>query len=716
MRTRSLAWLSVCLGLLISACGGGGGTPTDPGPEPEARRTPTEKLALKTFRADCSDFLDYTADALTEQFLAGFYCLGIGPCPVFVARPEPVPSPAPTAAPSTPGADGEDFAGPDRVSGTNVQEQGVDEADIVKVDAQGRLYILSGRRLLVLDAFPPAGLAQRPLASLDLADGDGSFYAADFFLDEAAQRIVALGGRYGESGAESMGVIIDISDPASPQIVRRVSVDGALLQARRIGARVHRVSRYDVPIPGWFYGDDAELAILRDDYFRAQERGDQTEAARIKTAVRARIGSRVAETGASALLPRSRVDDSASTLACDAIAHPEVTTGLGLALIDSFDIDGSDHAVSGVVNNAYMIYASTTNLYLAQSSFGWFFEPLQTEETVIYRLALPESGAPLYRGLAKLDGTVNNSYQLSEFEGSLRVAATAQRALDDGRFEPVSAVSVFDAGASGEMPLRGAVRDLAPGETVQGVRFIGERGFVVTFRQVDPLFALDLSNPAQPRVVSELKIPGFSSYLMPLGDDFLLTIGRAGTDEQLTGGVAIQLFDVADLADVRQLAVLEPQAGPQQYSYSVAEYDPRAFSYFSDDPQQPVPGTLSIPLQTYGETDSERFTGFLVVRVDPAASSPLTELGRIDHRALVTSGDFCGDGPDAAAPCSSAIYAAEPRRSVFMQDASGRYLYTVSLAGLVASDAAQPSTTYGSRALPYDPPCCFFDVPPPGSP
>lgn len=706
MRMRGLTSVLLSSGLLLSGCGGGGGTPVGPAPGPDARRTPTDKLALKTFRADCSDFLDYAADALTEQYLAGFYCLGIGSCPVFVARPEPTANPAP-AQPDA----GADFSGPERVSGTNVQEQGVDEADIVKVDAQGRLYILSGRRLLILDAFPPAGLAQRPLASLDLSDGDSSFYAADFFLDEAAALVVALGSRYGETGAQSVAVIVDVEDPAVPKVLRRVRVDGGLLQARRIGERVHRVSRFEVPIPGWFYGDDPTLSALRDDYFRARERGDAAEAARVKQAVRERIGVQVNAAGAEVFLPRSDAGSGETAVGCDAIAHPEVTTGLGLAVIDSFDIDGGNHALSGVINNAYLIYASTANLYLVQSSFGWFFDPRQVEETVIYRLALPASGAPVYRGLAKFDGTVSNSYQLSEFEGSLRVAATTRRELPGRGLVTVADVNVFDARAGGVMPLRGAVRNLAPGETVQGARFLGTRGFVVTFEQIDPLFAIDLSDPAQPRVVSELKIPGFSSYLMPLGDDHLLTIGRAGTDDGLTGGVAVQLFDVANLADVRQLAVLEPQAGPRQYSYSVAEYDPRAFGYFSGDPQQPVPGTLSIPLQTYGETEAERFTGFLIVRIDPSAASPLTELGRIDHQTLIASSDFCGgrDG-DFAPPCESAVYAAEPRRSVFMQDASGRYLYTVSLAGLIASDAAQPSTTYGSRALPYDPPCCFFDA------
>ncbi|MFC4250066.1 beta-propeller domain-containing protein [Sinimarinibacterium flocculans] len=716
----------VCLllsGLLLVSCGGGNGDPA-PAPDPQSRRTPVERLALKTFRSDCSDFLDYAADALTEQFLTPVYCATLvgAPCPVSaaegpppLAQPTPMPTPAATAAPGAPSFDGEGAGDPDRGSGTNTQEQGVDEADIVKSDAAGNLYILADNRLSIVDAYPPQDLADAAIATLDFAAiDDGAFYASELFLDDTADRAVVLGSSYRFDGVrsygESLALIIDTADPQNPAVLERLGVDGFPLVARRIGERVHRVSRYDVMAPSWFY-DDSELARLRDDYYDAQSRSDETAVARIRSEVRANVGNRVRAAGAETFLPRLHSGSGpGEVLACDAIAHPDVTTALGLMIVDSFDIDGSDGAASAVINNAFTVYASANNLYMVQSSWGWFFAPNQTEETAIYRLALPQNGAAAYEAIGKLDGSVNNSYQLSEFDGYLRVASTEFRFDEPSqRGVPYNHVTVLDAEAAGTMTKTGEIRDLAPGETIQGTRFIGPRGFVVTFEQVDPLFALDLSEPAAPRVADELKIPGFSSYLMPLGDDYLLTIGRDGTDEQLTGKVAVQLFDVADLSDIRQVAVLTPDSFDTSGSYSVAEYDPHAFTYFPDVADAPVPGTLSIPLQTYGERWEDSFNGFLVVRVDPATGTPLSELGRVDHSALVAAPSDCqpppsDDGtpaPDGGSACEYWYGGqADPLRSVFLEDALGRTLYTISRAGVIASDAGQPSAVYASRVLP----------------
>lgn len=702
------SWI-IAFTALAGACSGGGiDAPTPPDPV-NPQRTPVERLVLKTFAADCSDFLAYAAGALTEQYLTRNYCFADGPCPVFAAAPTQTPMPGDATA----GAGGE--RGPDRVSGTNTQEAGVDEADIVKADAGGRLYLLSGRQLHVLAAFPPEGLSERALTSIDLSANDPAFFAGDLFLDEAAARLVVLGSSFDGSSGRSVAVIFDLADPLAPAETQRIAVEGWPLQARRIDARVHRASRYDVPAPAWFYDGSDPLVRQREDYFAAQGRGDAATATALRAQIRGSIGLRVADAGAAAFLPRLWRQPAGgagqqSRLDCAAISRPDVTAALGLVIVDSFDTDGSDHAASAVVNNAYQVYASARNLYLVQSSFGWFFAPQQREETAIYRLALADSGAAAYRAVGVVDGTVNSAYQLSEYDGALRVASTERRqqAGRDPAFVPYNHVSVLDARAAAQMPVVGALRDLAPGETIQGARFVGPRGFVVTFRRVDPLFALDLSDPARPRVADELKIPGFSSYLMPLGSNFLLTLGRAGTDEQLTGGVAVQLFDVSTLSAIHQLAVLTPQTGDAGYSYSSAEYDPHAFSYFPDDAAAPVPGTLSIPLQSWGERPGAQFTGFLVLRVDPAAAAPLRELGRIDHRALIEPDEFCAPGSAGAAPCRDAVYAADPRRSVFMQDAGGRYVYTLSAVGLVASLAAQPETMVGSRSLPYDPPCCWI--------
>lgn len=686
---------------LLAACNGSDDAATPPAVDRVV--TPISKLALKRFDASCGEFLSYAADAYTEQYLAPIYCLaaGFGPCPVAVDAGSPTP------------ATGSGGATPERVSTTNTQEEGVDEADIVKADAAGNLYILGATTLHVLPAFPPAGLQERAVASVTLSGSESGFYAQDFFLDEAARRVVVMGSQYG-TRAQGVNVVLDISNPASPVEVSRLTLDGYGLEARRIGNRIHRVQRYDVPLPAWFSDSNDPLVQKRQAYQDAQSRGDQATADRIKAEIRSEIGNRVNAAGPAPLLPRLGLsvaggNRSETQMACADISHPEVTTGMGLALIDSFSTTGTLRAASGIINNAYTVYGSAQNLYLAQSSFGWFFDRAQSEQTAIYRLQLSETGAAQYRAVGAVDGSIIGRYALSEHAGALRVASTQTR-FTDGQASTVNGVTVLNA-TGAELSRLGAVENLAPGERIQGVRFIGERGYVVTFRQVDPLFALDLSNPAQPRVTDELKIPGFSSYLMPLGSSHLLTIGRAGDEQQLNGQVAVQLFDVANPADIRQVASLSPQAGGgSSYSYSAAEYDPHAFSYFPDRSDAQLPGTLSVPLQSYDRNGNSGFTGFLVLRVDAAAAQPLREIGRIRHDVFLKPGAGCSGGSSGStpAPCSDAYYAADPRRSVFMQDAAGTYLYTVSTLGVIASDAGAPSTELGRRELPQEaaPSCC----------
>ncbi|HEY1077008.1 MAG TPA: beta-propeller domain-containing protein [Fontimonas sp.] len=708
---RRLAF-SMLGGLLLGACGGNGGGPVvEPLPD-EFKRTPLEKLALQPFDADCVDYLDYTADALTDQYLTPTYCAFDGPCPVFAAEGSPpTPPPMATPAPGASAGDGES-AGPDRVSGTNTQEAGVDEPDIVKADAAGRLYVLTGQRLRIFDGYPPAGIGERAITSFDLAADDSGFYPGDLLLDDASDRVVVLGASYAGNVGRAVAKIIDVSTPTAPRLLRSVSVDGSPLAVRSVEGRIHRVSRYDAPVPAWFYDSGDPLVGQRTRYEQAQAEGDETEAAAIRESIRAEVGRRVRAAGADGFLPHRRVTEAGGSvvdtpLACDAISHPDVTTALGIALVDSFDNDGSNGAFSGIVNNSYLVYGSTNNLYLLQSSLGWFFAPQQVEESVIYRLALSADGAATSRAIGKIDGSVTGSYQLSEYEGALRVSSTERRNTPETS-TTYNHVTVLDATSNGTMTQLGAVdeNDLAPGETIQGTRFIGPRGYVVTFRQVDPLFAIDLSDPTAPVVTDELKIPGFSSYLMPLGDDKLLTIGRAGTDEGLSGGVAVQLFDVGDMRNIRQLAVSAPAVGDGGYSYSAAEYDPHAFSYFSDSEEAALPGTLSIPLYSSGGDfagGDTSFSGFLVLRVDAAAAEPLRELGRIDHGPLVDQSGGCqtpppGSAGGAAPDCYFYRYTADPLRSVFLQDDAGRYLLTISSAGVVASDAAQPATSFGSQA------------------
>ncbi len=700
--------------LFLAACGGGGGsTAVEPGSTGPA---PNSKLLLKSFSgaAGCSNFEQYLGESFTEEFLASYRCFGIGPCPVPFDIALPAPG-TPVAAPGDFESGVDAPRAPDRVSETNTQEDNVDEADLVKVDSDGRLYLAGGDRLRVLSAFPPEGLQDRPVVDIALSDGlPGRFSGQELLLDEARGQLVVLGQRFVDQRVLAESVLVNVQTPDVPVVTGRLAVEGFPVEVRRIDNRIHRFSRFTAPFPEQAL-NDAELVTLRNNYFAALNADRQADADAIKATVRSRLTGFVRQAGATAFLPQRFDNGAATALPCSAVVAPEVASYFGLAVLQSFNLDGSNHAVSAAVNNAFLFYASANNLYLAQNSVGWFFASDQPDETVIHRFALSETAAPDYRGLGRVPGSPPNRFAFSEFDGHLRVATTSFQFAQSG---PVfnNHLRVLRLDNDG-LSVAGVVDDYAPGETTRGVRFLGERGFVVTFEQIDPLFAFDLSNPQQPGILSELKIPGFSSYLQPLGDDYLLTIGRGGDDVQLNGRVAVQLFDVRDLTNVEQIAVIEPNAGDNSYSYSSAEYDARAFTYFPDAAEQPVPGTLAFPLRVYeGGTD---FAGFMVVRVDPEGAAPLAELSRVDHAALQTQEDCDNRNAGAGGPGASADFAPppcgaiyiDPLRTIFMQDAVGTYLYTLSTQGIVAVNAEAPETTLGVLPLaPVDNDCIFCDV------
>jgi uncharacterized secreted protein with C-terminal beta-propeller domain len=218
------------------------------------------------------------------------------------------------------------------------------------------------------------------------------------------------------------------------------------------------------------------------------------------------------------------------------------------------------------------------------------------------------------------------------------------------------------AATAGNLRTVGGVTGLAPGERIYSVRFIGDRGYVSTFRQVDPLFVIDLSKPAAPRVVGQLKIPGFSSYLHPLDDGRLLGIGR--DVDPATGrvlGLQLSIFDVSDPANPRRTSTYTfPGNGWE--TWSAALWDHHAFGWFAKQ------GILAFPLQQGWGPDDR--TGLVVFKVDSAKSSAFTNLGRIEH----------GD---------------DVQRSVRI----GEYLYSVSWGEVQVHRIDDPATALGRVKL-----------------
>jgi uncharacterized secreted protein with C-terminal beta-propeller domain len=206
---------------------------------------------------------------------------------------------------------------------------------------------------------------------------------------------------------------------------------------------------------------------------------------------------------------------------------------------------------------------------------------------------------------------------MSDHDGALRVASTDSPLWWDGppQRESESFVTVLEE-HEGRLDQVGRVGGLGLGERIYAVRFVGDAGYVVTFRQVDPLYTLELSDPAHPRVAGELKLRGYSAYLHPIEPDLLLGVGQDATDQGGTLGTQLSLFDVSDPSSpvrLHQHAI--------ESAYSDVEYDHHAFLWWA-------PSKLAIlPLSTW--SGSEPFAGAVGFRV--GRSIGIDEIGRASH-------------------------------------------------------------------------------------
>ena len=227
------------------------------------------------------------------------------------------------------------------------------------------------------------------------------------------------------------------------------------------------------------------------------------------------------------------------------------------------------------------MYASQDNLYLLQTSDGWWFRPeRQRQQTAIYKIAIGD-GAPEPRAYGRVDGWVQSSFQLSEHDGFLRVVTnrnevepTDDRVLQDNN------LYVLQDNNARRLREVGSVLGFGKNERIFSARLLGERGYVVTFRQIDPLFTFDLSNPRDPRLAGEVEIKGVSTYIHPLDDAHLLTIGFDGDENRLNGDFRLQIFDVRNLEDPRLIHSLVPLFDAPGHAWTPATYDHLAFNYF----------------------------------------------------------------------------------------------------------------------------------------
>jgi hypothetical protein len=560
----------------------------------DASRAKAKKARLKAFRS-CTGLIRYARRH--------------APAPLPPAT-GPFPPPPPGAPPVPESGGGEDGApvggalpesrgGPvadDDSSGTNVQEEGIDEPDIVK--SNGRtIFAVSGSNLHAIDA---RSHKPRIVRTLELTEG----YGHQLLLSGDKLLVMSSGsGGYAPVraattlpyyyGYEPTTVLreIDVSDPSRMRTVRIQTVDGNLVSSR-------------------LNGDTARVVLSTPP--RALTESDVRLRRRVSGWVpRGTLRRRGSSTR------RTRVLAS-----CRAVRHPAVFSGLEMITVLTIDLARGLPAVDAdaVMSGGETVYASDKSLYVATQRYydGFGDEtgaPPRTT-TAIHRFDISDPRETRYRSSGSVPGYMLNQFSMSEHDEFLRVATTDDPPWWDGadRAESQSFVTVLD-DRSGALARVGQVGGLGRTERIYAVRFIGDKGFVVTFRQVDPLYTLDLSDPREPRVVGELKIPGYSAYLHPVGDDRLIGVGQDATDEGIRTGVQVSLFDVSDLARPKQLA--KQTLG--EHSTTDVEYDHHAFLWWA-------PERLAvIPLQEYSDA-GPAFLGAVGIEV---GTSRLAEVGRI---------------------------------------------------------------------------------------
>ncbi|MBU2694858.1 beta-propeller domain-containing protein [Pimelobacter sp. 30-1] len=443
-------------------------------------------------------------------------------------------------------------------TGTNVQEAGVDEPDTVKTDGS-LLAVVRDDRLTTYDV---TGAATRRLGSLVLP----RVANAEILLDSATGTIIAVGSDASARSERTRVLTVSLAEPAEPAVTDQVVYDAPLLSARQHGSTVRLVLASGLP----------DLDFVSPGPARSAKRA------------LAHNRKAVEESTIEDWLPTIAVDgdDPEQLLDCADVAVPSDDLALGTTSVAGFDA-GSPGKVSaiGLAGRTDISYESADHLYLAASG-GWGGVLRENDLIDCVRRCPVWSGpgGTSYLFDFTLDGTRATHVASGEVEGSVRDRWSLDEADDVLRVAvgPTAETGNFNSVVTferrgKELVERGRLDRLGPGEDLQSVRWFDGLAILVTFRQVDPLYAVDLTDTAHPRLLSKLKIPGFSSYLHPLGPARMVGIGE-GPDGKGGWGAQIGLFDVRDPTAVKRRDVLHYASGME----ALAGTDPRAFTWLPD--------------------------------------------------------------------------------------------------------------------------------------
>ena len=611
-------------------------------------------------------------------------------------------------------------------SETNNQEAGVDEADFLKTDGY-HIYMLNGQSLVIMDVpeFGQVGLTSEteiegtPLQMM--IDGDrmviaSMIYAWNLPMDHPLRELLIEEVQWGEGKdvytyyrVQNLVkyTVVDITDRTAPEVERELFIEGNYHTARMVDGTVRSVTHNYANFEGLRYWVD-----LPNDYWQLENEDDRKSAWEyhlsdtiqnnedvINDLTLDDFAPHMYEMTNSGLisLPTTSEDCSEFAASTDSVSKG-FTTIMTFQLLES-DVEVEvDHIASSWAH----VYASQDMLILAEpaNDWWWFWRNTDFEDaTNIHAFDISDTTTTSYLASGRVDGTVQDQFSMSEYDGSIRVATTSDMwgrwwladETDPETGEPVftgptNGVTVLQYDGDDSLEEVGKVDGIAPGERIWSARFVGDRGYLVTFRNIDPLWVIDLSDPTNPTILGELEVPGVSTYIHPVDEDTLLTIGIGpgedglGLDWSMT---QISLFDVSDPTNPTLAASMpltpaytdenceDVRSCGWSWSWSEATYEHKAFTYWAPE------NLLAVPLSTYRYVYDEvnhyynyEYVSMLkLINVD-AENLTLSEHGEVDHSPFYNNEDSEMNWWYS--------YSTNIRRSIFMGD----YVYAFSALGV----------------------------------
>lgn len=449
---------------------------------------------------------------------------------------------------------------------TNTQTKGVDEADIIKNDGR-YLYVVgydlsNNRKLRIIDTQTMTAVYNSYLYndSGDILDINEIYVSGNTLtaIGTYGNNTYGYGcfvdGYYGYGmGGKTVSVVMDITDRASPKTLRKVEQDGSYRSSRMVGGVLYTLTEYTVS------GKDEEEA---------------------KT--------------------NSVPEAAGAEIRCDCIYIIDEDSSRYICLT-AYDTALADGEVSSlaVLGKGGEVYCSENNLYVIGNKYinlkkGEAKDSDINGYSVITAFSL-NGKSIAFKAQGEVPGYINNQYSLDEYNGNLRIATTAYSTKKNA---DISSLYVLDS----DMKIIGKAENIANDEQIKSVRYMGTTAYVVTFRNTDPLFVIDLKDPTKPAIKGELKLPGYSAYMHPLSESIILGIGYNGDSQNADfTSLKVSLFDVSDMANPKEISTLTYN---DCYSYVID--NPKAFVYNSEE------SYMVLPVQIYGKYELSGYACYII--------------------------------------------------------------------------------------------------------